>query len=320
MKKRISIILAAVMMSAMVPSVNAAETWREAFVTRLMRAMSQNPSYQDIVLTDLDFNGIPEAFIVKDGTNGGIGAGITMQGNVVTNIEVQGNVIGKCLEDLTIYEENGEYRVVGKEIGRYSSNVEYYYITFDGTTLKCEPTKKSVFQALPAIPYMDVYASDFMINGYPNRAKISDFIEAYVVPNKVKATISSDKIVIDGEEVEIVGYNINYSNYYKVRDIAMLLRTTGSRFNVGWDDSLGGINIQTGVRYSIAGGELDLSKNAAGSIEENNAPVYVDGIVSSMQAYNIDGNNYFKIRDLGDAAGFNVDWDADRNCVVINTK
>lgn len=51
-----------------------AESWREAFVTRLMKIMSSDPSYNQVVLTDLDRNGIPEAFVMRDGMDGGISA------------------------------------------------------------------------------------------------------------------------------------------------------------------------------------------------------------------------------------------------------
>lgn len=38
-------------------------------------------------------------------------------------------------------------------------------------------------------------------------------------------------------------------------------------------------------------------------------PIYVDGQQVSMTAYNINGNNYVKLRDIGEAVGFNVYWD-----------
>ena len=37
-------------------------------------------------------------------------------------------------------------------------------------------------------------------------------------------------------------------------------------------------------------------------------PIYVDGRLVQMEAYNINGNNYVKLRDIGQAAGFNVYW------------
>ena len=38
-------------------------------------------------------------------------------------------------------------------------------------------------------------------------------------------------------------------------------------------------------------------------------PIYVDGQRVELEAYNIDGSNYIKLRDIGAAAGFNVYWD-----------
>ena len=37
--------------------------------------------------------------------------------------------------------------------------------------------------------------------------------------------------------------------------------------------------------------------------------VYVDGAAVQMDAYNISGSNYVKLRDIGEAVGFNVYWD-----------
>ena len=39
------------------------------------------------------------------------------------------------------------------------------------------------------------------------------------------------------------------------------------------------------------------------------SPIYVDGQQVQMTAYNILGNNYVKLRDIGQAVGFNVYWD-----------
>ena len=37
-------------------------------------------------------------------------------------------------------------------------------------------------------------------------------------------------------------------------------------------------------------------------------PIYVDGQQVQMEAYNIAGHNYVKLRDIGKEAGFNVYW------------
>ena len=46
---------------------------------------------------------------------------------------------------------------------------------------------------------------------------------------------------------------------------------------------------------------------AAGLVAEPSwSPIYVDGQQVHMTAYNISGNNYVKLRDIGKAVGFNV--------------
>lgn len=38
-------------------------------------------------------------------------------------------------------------------------------------------------------------------------------------------------------------------------------------------------------------------------------PIYLDGQQVQLEAYKINGNNYVKLRDVGEAVGFNVFWD-----------
>jgi len=48
-------------------------------------------------------------------------------------------------------------------------------------------------------------------------------------------------------------------------------------------------------------------------------PIYVDGQRISMTAYNIGGNNFVKLRDIGKAVDFGVTYDASTNSVHINS-
>ena len=319
MKKIISLITAAALMCTCAVNALAAESWREAFVTRLMRTMSSDPSYNEIVLTDLDKNGIPEAFVMRDGADGGIGAGFTMNGSTISTIEVPGNVIGGCLTDITVYDDNGRYIFVGREVPRYSSVINYYKLIFDGQKLTAEKILKSYVSSYPTIPYTDMYGDDFLSNGYPNRTKIKNFVDGYEGMNSLTASNSNAKLLVDGNEVEISGYSVNDSNYYKIRDVAMILRTTPARFDVSWDESLSAIAVSTGIKYTIVGGELSGAETAL-NVEQNNAPVYVNGVERELLSYNINGSTYFKIRDIGDMVGFAVDWDGDAQAVIIRTE
>ena len=320
MKKIISAIIATAMMFTLcVTSTFAAESWREAFVTRLMKIMSSDPSYNQVVLTDLDRNGIPEAFVMRDGMDGGISAAFTMKGNTISNIDVPNNIIGTCLSDITVYQDGGRYIFVGREVPRYSSVINFYKLMFDGQTFSTEKILKSYVSSYQTVPYVDMYGNDFLTNGYPNRAKIKDFVDRYEGINTLTATNSHAKLSVNGVDVEVSGYSVNDSNYYKIRDIAMVLRTTNARFDVAWDENLSAIAISTGVKYTIVGGELNSDHSAALNVDQNTAPVYVDGEEKEVLSYNINGNTYFKIRDIADMVGFDVDWDGDTQTVVIRT-
>lgn len=321
MKKIVSAVLTVIMMCTMC-AVNsfAAESWREAFVTRLMKIMSSDPTYNQVVLTDLDKDGIPEAFVMRDGMDGGISAGFTMNGNTISSIEVPKNIIGTCLTDITVYDKNGEYLFVGKEVPRYSSVINYYKLMFDGATLTAQKIEKSYVSMYQTLPYSDMHSDDLLSNGYPNRVKIRNFIDRYEGMNSLTASNSNAKLMVDGDLVDVSGYTVNDSNYYKIRDIAMILRTTSSRFDVAWDTSLSAISITTGKKYTIVGGELSDSTGEALNVNQNNAPVYVDGSEREVLSYNINGNTYFKIRDIGDMVGFTVDWDSAEQAVIIRTE
>lgn len=321
MKKIISAVLAAIIMSAsLAPCTMAAESWREAFVTRLMKIISSEPTYNEVVLTDLDRNGIPEAFVMRTSADGGISQGFTLMGSTVSNIEVPQNIIGACLSDITVYQAEGRYIFVGREIPRYSSVINYYKLEFDGKTLTADLIEKSFVSSYPTVPYTDIYGNDFLSNGYPNRSKIKVFVDSYEGINTLTATNSNAKLLVNDNEVEVSGYTVNDSNYYKIRDIAMIVRTTSSRFDVAWDESLSAIAISKGVKYSIVGGELNNDSTAALDVSENSAPIYVDGVEQELHGYNINGNTYFKIRDIGEMVGFEVDWDGEAQAVILRTE
>ena len=69
---------------------------------------------------------------------------------------------------------------------------------------------------------------------------------------------------------------------------------------------------------------LSLSAPAAQAVESLKATlstnrVLVDGQEVCLTAYNINGNNYVKLRDIGKAVGFEVYWDSENGCVQVES-
>ena len=59
---------------------------------------------------------------------------------------------------------------------------------------------------------------------------------------------------------------------------------------------------------------------AAGIMAERSTHrVFVDGREVQMEAYVINGNNYVKLRDIGEQVCFNVYWDSDNGCVQVES-
>lgn len=48
--------------------------------------------------------------------------------------------------------------------------------------------------------------------------------------------------------------------------------------------------------------------------------VDIDGKTSLLSAVNVDGENYFRVRDIAPVLGYQVDWDASRKVVVLKKK
>ncbi len=52
---------------------------------------------------------------------------------------------------------------------------------------------------------------------------------------------------------------------------------------------------------------------------KSNATLYVDGVKTELDAYTIDGNTYFQLRDIGKFIDFGVLWDSTQNAIKIDT-
>lgn len=71
------------------------------------------------------------------------------------------------------------------------------------------------------------------------------------------------------------------------------------------------------IGAALTGGSIAV---AAGiTAEPTWQPIFVDGQQVEMQAYNIAGHNYVKLRDMGEQVGFNVYWDAVNGCVQVES-
>lgn len=138
----------------------------------------------------------------------------------------------------------------------------------------------------------------------------------------LNAVYAPSKVLVDGEEYKFEAYNIEGNNYFKLRDIAMLLNKNNAEAqfaNVTWDDVNKVVNVIPYEKYVPVGGEFTEGDGTSKLAQYGASELYIDGYPVGVRAYLINGNNYFKLRDLAQIFMFDVDWDAAANSVIIDT-
>lgn len=134
-----------------------------------------------------------------------------------------------------------------------------------------------------------------------------------------KASPSASEILVDGAATSFNAYLINDNNYFKLRDLAKVVSGTDKQFEVQWDNATNAIHLFSGQFYTVLGGELAQGDGVEKMPVANTARIYKDGTEIVLTAYNIDGYNYFKLRDIAQAFNIGVSYEGDTNTVGINT-
>ena len=120
----------------------------------------------------------------------------------------------------------------------------------------------------------------------------------------------------------LVDSNGNETNFVRLRDIAYVMNGTAARFNVGWG---GAVNIAPKTDYAPVGGELKTPFTVDRAYQESKAETKIDGQTVALRAILLTddtggGYTYYKLRDLGEALGFNVGWSAERGIYIESNK
>ena len=112
------------------------------------------------------------------------------------------------------------------------------------------------------------------------------------------ASPTASTVLVDGNNVAFDAYNIADNNYFKLRDLAFTLSGTAKQFEVGWDGANNAISLTSGQSYTVAGGEMTGKGGGTKEATPTDSRIFLDGREVQFTAYNIDGNNYFKLRDI----------------------
>jgi len=138
------------------------------------------------------------------------------------------------------------------------------------------------------------------------------------------AYASTQSVDVDGKKVNFEMYALKdpttgyLTNYVKARDVAQVLNGSKAQFSVGWD---GVMNLTSGASYTPNGSEMSTPFTGDRPYTLPTSPTNVNGTVSNLEAIVLTddqggGFTYYKLRDLGQALGFNVGWSQEKGVFI----
>ncbi len=136
--------------------------------------------------------------------------------------------------------------------------------------------------------------------------------------NRATVTTNASLTIVGGASYLLETYNIDGYNYFKLRDIAYILSGSAVEFAVGWSETDNRIMLQTGAAYTANGDELSRKSLENPTAAPTSSKILLDGEPVALSAYFINGNNYFRLRDLAILFNFAVGWDEDANAILVN--
>jgi len=222
----------------------------------------------------------------------------------------------------------------------YGISVYHYYYVDEASEPKVNITKYDTY----IYDYMELVASKafegtITLNKpgpyylyFANNSQVSDDcdIGIYIIvegqastapaaPATEKAVPTKSTVLVNGKSIAFDAYNIKGNNYFKLRDLAQAVNNTEKNFEVTWDGQNNAINLISNKPYTPVGGELAKGDGQTKVANPTTSKIYKDGQEISLTAYNIKGNNYFKLRDIAKAFDIGVTWDSKTNTVIIDT-
>ncbi len=135
----------------------------------------------------------------------------------------------------------------------------------------------------------------------------------------ILATPTVSRVLVNGKDVSFDAYLIEDNNYFKLRDLAHVINGTKKQFEVKWDGNKKAINLVSNKPYAKDGSEMTKGNGIDVVPTLNTSIIYKDGVKLNLKAYNINGNNFFRLRDIAKAFDIGVTYDKDTKTIGVDT-
>lgn len=144
-----------------------------------------------------------------------------------------------------------------------------------------------------------------------------------VEPYELNAYASTQSVNINGKPTQFQMYALrdelgNDTNYIRARDLAIALMDTSAQFDVGYVDR---VYMVTGYPYYRVGEVDTVPFSGDHPCQRLKSQTSVNGVLMDLGGIILHdssggGYTYYKLRDLGQALGFEVDWTAQEGVLI----
>lgn len=142
------------------------------------------------------------------------------------------------------------------------------------------------------------------------------FLNSNVYAENSSVYEGNQKIKINDTNVSVNNYIINNYSYFRIRDIASLLKGTNKNFDVIYKKDSNRIDLIKGKDYS--GKERPVQRQNP-TLNKSNTKLFINNREILISSFNINGYNYYKCRDIASILDFYVDFDESTKYIEVTT-
>ncbi|MDF2613274.1 MAG: hypothetical protein K0S71_1060 [Clostridia bacterium] len=135
----------------------------------------------------------------------------------------------------------------------------------------------------------------------------------------VTAKVLTSKVSVNGVQKTVEAYTISGGNYFKIRDLACLLKGSKKQFNVTLNSTKKEITMQSNKPYKAVKGDLAKGDGKDKTAVLSTYKININGKEVKLTAYIIAGATYFNLNDIMKAFNVGTAQDTAKNTITINT-
>jgi hypothetical protein len=124
-------------------------------------------------------------------------------------------------------------------------------------------------------------------------------------------------VTAGGASYSLSAFRVLGDTYFKLRDIAVVLNGTDFAFDVSWNGEEKCITLLPGTDYSSEPATNELEPGMIKHMTATSPPLEIDDASYTLDAFIVDGSNYYTLDSLGELFGFTAIQDEDGTLLIV---